>query len=150
MNRPPRALAASVLLLAGSALASTTAASATPARPAAAAAVTVKILTCSNTTVAKPTGAFVISCADANAELVRTRWTTWTASRAVGITTFGLNLCTPDCAASKISDFPGSTVVLSAPRSTKHGRLFSSMVITYKLKGKTDHFDFSWIGDSQF
>ena len=109
----------------------------------------VKILACNGKTVFEPR-AFVISCADGNSELTATHWTTWTAKGATGTTRFGLNLCDPYCAASKISFFPGSTVRLSAPRSTKHGRLFSDLVVTYVLHGKHKTVNFSWTGDPSF
>lgn len=109
----------------------------------------VRMLTCSGKPVLKPSS-FVISCADANSELTDTHWTKWTATGAVGITRFGLNLCNPSCAASRISFFPKSVVQLSAPVATKHGRLFSKLVVTYKLHGKTQHFPFSWAGIPAF
>ena len=85
-----------------------------------------KLLTCSDTTVSRPSN-FVISCADANAALSATHWTTWNATSAVGTTDFVLNLCKPYCAASKRTNFYNSSVRLSAPVTTKHGRLFSKL-----------------------
>jgi len=107
------------------------------------------MLTCAGKTVVKPVG-FVISCADANSELTATHWTSWNARGAVGTTRFGLNLCIPYCAASRMSYFPRSTVRLSAPVPTKHGRLFSKLVVAYRLHGKTRKFDFSWVGIPAF
>ena len=69
----------------------------------------VKILACTGTTLSRPRN-FVISCADANAALTQTHWSTWSANRATGTTRFALNLCTPYCAASPMSYFPHSTV----------------------------------------
>ncbi len=109
----------------------------------------VKLLSCTNTEVFKPTS-FVISCADANSELTATHWSTWNASSATGTTRFALNLCVPYCAASKMSYFPKSTVRLADPVTTKHGRLFSSLVVRYQLKGKSKTFSFSWKGDPSF
>jgi hypothetical protein len=56
----------------------------------------------------------------------------------------------PYCAASKMSYFPKSTVRLTDPVTTKHGRLFSSLVVHYQLKGKSKVFSFSWKGDPSF
>ena len=109
----------------------------------------VKILTCTNTTVSRPSN-FVITCADANAALTKTHWTTWNAKGATGTTRFALNLCNPYCAASKMSYFPNSTVRLSAPVTAKHGRLFSKLVVRYIYRGKTDSFSFTWTGDPSF
>ncbi|MDA8292065.1 MAG: hypothetical protein M0Z33_10375 [Actinomycetota bacterium] len=124
------------------------AAAASPSR-APHAAVVVRMLTCAGKPVVRPAN-FVISCADANSELTRTHWTRWTTAGATGITRFGLNLCNPYCSASKISFFPRSVVHLSAPVVTKHGRLFSKLLVTYKLHGKVQHFPFSWAGIPAF
>ena len=110
---------------------------------------TPKILTCTNTTVSRPSN-FVISCADAGAALTKTHWSTWNAMGATGTTTFALNLCTPYCAASPISHFVGSTVRLSAPVTTKRGRLFSKLVVRYIEHGKAHTFSFSWTGEPRF
>jgi len=109
----------------------------------------VKVLTCTGTTVARPSS-FVISCADANAQLTQTHWTSWNATSATGTTRFALNLCEPSCVASKMSYFAHSTVRLTAPVATKHGRLFSKLVVSYVLRGKASTFSFSWVGDSNF
>ncbi len=109
----------------------------------------VKILACTGTTVSRPRN-FVISCADANAALTETHWSTWSANRATGTPRFALNLCTPYCAASPMSYFPKSTVRLSAPVTTRHGRLFSKLVVRYIYRGKVTSFNFSWAGDPSF
>ena len=115
----------------------------------AASTATTKLWSCSNTAVYKP-ASFVISCGDGNSALSKTTWKNWTTKSASGTTTFELNLCDPYCAASKISDFPKSTVVLSGAVSTKNGKLFSKLVVTYKLKGRTKTFDQSWVGEPAF
>ena len=137
----PLALVAALAL---PALALPVSAGATPAKSPA-----VKILTCDGATLAKPSN-FVISCADANAALTNTHWTTWNSRGATGITRFALNLCNPYCAASPISYFLKSTVRLSAPVMTKHGRLFSKLVVRYIYRGKAKAFSFSWAGDPSF
>ncbi|MBW4079250.1 MAG: hypothetical protein HIU84_12225, partial [Acidobacteria bacterium] len=109
----------------------------------------VKILACTGTTVSRPRN-FVISCADANAALTETHWSTWRANSATGTTRFALNLCTPYCAASPMSYFPHSSVALSAPVKTRHGRLFSKLVVRYIHRGKATSFSFSWAGDPSF
>ena len=109
----------------------------------------VKILACTGTTVSRPRN-FVISCADANAALTETHWSTWSANRATGTTRFALNLCTPYCAASPMSYFPHSSVTLSAPVTTRHGRLYSKLVVRYIHRGRTTSFSFSWAGDPSF
>lgn len=117
--------------------------------PATTATTATTVLTCSGKPVARP-ATFVISCADGNSELTATRWSSWSATAAAGTTRFGLNLCNPYCAASKMTFFPDSTVRLSAPKATKHGRLFSKLVVTYQLHGKSETFPFSWSGDPSF
>ena len=114
-----------------------------------AAAPVTALWSCTGRRVVEPTE-FVISCADANSELTSTRWTSWTATRATGTTRFGLNLCVPYCAASPMSYFPNSTVVASRPEATRHGELFSSLTVTYELKGRMKTFSFSWAGTPAF
>ncbi len=108
------------------------------------------LLNCRDQVVVKPS-TLVLACADYNAEITKTHWATWGATSGSGTTDFGLNLCVPYCAASKMSYFPGSKVQVSAPVATKHhGRLFSKLVVTFKLKGKTQHYSMSWSGTPQY
>jgi len=100
------------------------------------AAATPHLITCSGAKVVRPKGLFVLACADANAQIDHTTWKTWTATGAAGTTTLGLNLCVPNCAASKMSFFPKSPVRLAAP---KHG-VFTKVIVTYVLKGKRHSF----------
>jgi hypothetical protein len=96
------------------------------------------LLSCSGKRLVRPTGMVVIACADANAELRSTHWSSWTASAASGTTDWALNLCTPTCAASKITDFPDSSVRLSQPTKTSHGVVFEKVTVHYRLHGKTE------------
>ncbi|HEY5304587.1 MAG TPA: hypothetical protein VIJ86_11110 [Acidimicrobiales bacterium] len=105
----------------------------------------VKVITCSGSSVVRPR-TLVVSCADANTVLTSTRWSTWNVKGANGTTTFGMNLCTPYCAASPISYFPHSTVRLYAPETSAHGTHFSELVVTYDVSNKVKTFDFSWTG----
>lgn len=107
------------------------------------------LVSCSGAAVFAPK-TFIISCADANSELKATHWTSWTGSRARGTTTFGLNLCDPYCAASRISFFPGSKVALLDPVTTSKGPRFSKLVVSYLLHGKATTFTMSWKGDPTF
>lgn len=107
------------------------------------------ILTCLGTYVTEPTS-FIITCADANIELTRTHWSSWTSTGARGTTRFAMNLCTPYCAASPLSYFPNSKVDLSAPVKTKEGSLFSLMVVHYSLHARAKTYRFSWKGDPSF
>src|SRR5579863_8269890 len=99
-----------------------------------------RLLSCSGSPLIKPTGMVVLSCADANSELKSTHWSSWSANGASGKTDFGLNLCTPDCAASSIRFFSGSSVRLLDPRHTSKGLLFTRVVVGYKLGGKQRSF----------
>jgi hypothetical protein len=117
--------------------------------PAVATATSPKMIACNGATVVRPT-TFVITCADDNSQLTKTRWTTWTAQSATGVTTFALNLCKPYCAASKMSYFPNSSVRMSSPVATKHGRLFSVLVVRYRIKGHAATLRFSWRNDPSF
>jgi hypothetical protein len=108
-----------------------------------------KAWTCQGNEIVRPRN-FVLSCADDNAQLTQTKWTSWSGSGAVGVTTFGLNLCKPYCAASKMSYFPNSRVTFSAPVNTSHGKLFSLVTVRYRLGGKVAKFQLSWQGDPSF
>jgi hypothetical protein len=102
---------------------------------AAGASATPRLLSCSGKPLLRPHGTVVLSCADAGSELRSTTWQSWGPSSARGTTDFGLNLCTPNCAASSMSFFPASTVRLSAPVHSAKGRLFSRATISYRLHG---------------
>jgi hypothetical protein len=115
-------------------------AAAVAASPAAAGSPLPRLLSCANTPLLRPSGTVVLSCADANSELKATHWQSWTQTSATGRTDFGINLCTPDCAASRISFFPNSTVRLGDVSSSPKGRIFTRAVITYTLNGKKKTF----------
>ncbi|HEY5103588.1 MAG TPA: hypothetical protein VII65_00965 [Acidimicrobiales bacterium] len=119
------------------------------ARLSAAASTKSGIITCRGNAVVEPR-AFVITCADANTQLTKTHWSSWTATRASGTTTFAMNLCTPYCAASPMSYFPNSRVTLSAPVTTTKGKLFSLMTVRYVVHGRATTYRFSWKGDPSF
>lgn len=108
-----------------------------------------KAWTCQGTEVSRPRN-FIISCADAGAQLTDTKWSNWTATGAIGVTNFALNLCKPYCVASPISYFPNSRVTFSAPVSTSHGKLFSLLTVQYRLNGKAAKFRISYKGDTSF
>ena len=105
-----------------------------------------KVVTCQGSNVTRPR-TFIVTCADANTQLIDTHWTKWTSASAVGTTTFAMNLCKPYCAASKMSYFPHSTVQFSSPISTKRGRVFSLLVVHYASDGHAHVFRFSFKGD---
>ena len=111
-----------------------------PALAASASAPVPRLLSCSGTPLLRPTGLVVLSCADANSEIRATRWRSWDRTHAEGTTTFGLNLCTPTCAASKLTFFPHSRIRLGAVTKTRQGLRFGRAVITYLLHGKTKTF----------
>ena len=50
--------------------------------------------------------ALVIACADANFAVDHIRWSSWTATRAVGRGTAHENDCKPNCAAGRFHAFP--------------------------------------------
>lgn len=108
---------------------------------AAAASSTVpRLLSCAGKPLVRPTGVVVLSCADANSELRGTDWSSWERSGAAGTTDFGLNLCKPYCAASRMTFFPHSRVQLTGAKTTTHRLLFTRATITYVLHGKTKAF----------
>jgi hypothetical protein len=108
-----------------------------------------KVLTCQGTDVVRPRN-YIITCADAYTQLTKTHWTTWTSKSAVGTTTFAMNLCTPYCAASKMTYYPNSAVSFTSPVTTKHGSLFSLLTVRYQSGGRSHVFHFSYRGDPSF
>ncbi|OYV60140.1 MAG: hypothetical protein B7Z69_05075 [Actinobacteria bacterium 21-73-9] len=134
-------LALAVVLVAGAATITALAASGTSGRhglggTGAVTASAPRVATCTGDAVVEPT-TLTLTCADANSALTATRWSAWGATSARGVTTFALNLCTPNCAASPLSYFPGASVVLDAPVATGHGDRFSRAVVTYRWGGVT-------------
>ena len=107
----------------------------------------VKVITCTGARVVRPS-TLIISCADANTLLTATHWSTWNAKGATGTTRFGMNLCTPYCAASPITYFPHSTVSLSAPLTSHRATYFSQLVVHYVMGSARKTFDFSWRGST--
>lgn len=107
------------------------------------------LLACSGHVVRRPT-TFVIACADGYTRLRAIHWTSWGAATATATATFGLNPCTPYCAASAIRYYPHATVRLGDPLRTSHGILYSTMVVHYVQAGKDRTFTFSWKGDPGF
>lgn len=93
-----------------------------------------RVATCAGTAVTGPV-TLTLSCADANSALTNTHWRSWGPASAAGVTTFAVNLCTPDCAASPIRRFPGATVVLDRPVATSRGARFSRATVTYRSGG---------------
>lgn len=108
-----------------------------------------KVLTCQGADVVRPRN-YIITCADAYTQLTSTHWTHWTAKSAAGTTTFAMNLCTPYCAASKMTYYPNSSVSFTSPVTTKHGSLFSLLTVHYRSGGRTHVFHFSYRGDPSF
>jgi hypothetical protein len=108
-----------------------------------------KVLTCGGADVVRPRN-YIITCADAYTQLTKTHWTSWTSTRAVGTTTFAMNLCTPYCAASKMTYYPRSAVSFTSPISTKNGALFSLLTVRYRSGGRPHVFRFSYRGDPSF
>jgi len=74
---------------------------------------------------------YVITCADANTELLGLSWKTWTATIAQGTGRYTYNTCTPTCVAGHFVHFTAN-VALSRPKAEKTGMIFSKMVITYR------------------
>jgi hypothetical protein len=110
---------------------------------------TAKVLTCLGADVVRPRN-YTITCADDNTQLTNTHWSQWSSKRAVGTTTFAMNLCKPYCAASKMTYYPNSAVSFTSPESTNHGTLFSLLTVRYQSGGHSHVFHFSFRGDPSF
>jgi hypothetical protein len=117
--------------------------------PSLAVGTSAKVLTCQGADVVRPRN-FIVTCADAYTQLTNTHWTRWTSKSAFGTTTFAMNLCTPYCAASKMTYYPNSSVLFSSAVATKHGSLFSLLTVRYQSDGTSHVFRFSYRGDPSF
>ncbi len=129
------ALLLALVLVAGAALLTALAASGTSGESGArstgaVAASAPRVTTCTGRAVVEPS-TLTLSCADANSALTATRWSAWDATSARGVTTFAVNLCTPNCASSPLRYFRGASVVLDRPVATPRGERFSRAVVTY-------------------
>ena len=99
------------------------------------------ILTCQSKAVVRPSS-FVIACADANSYLQRIKWTSWGAASASANAVYTANNCTPYCAAGKFINY-SARVTLSLPKTTKRGRLFTHLHVSYRSGTKWVPFNFS-------
>lgn len=106
-----------------------------------AASSTVAVLDCANKAVVRPT-TFTIACADDNSYLQRVDWKTWTTTSATATATYVENTCTPYCAAGKFVDY-AAALTLSVPKSSKFGKVFTKLHVTYRDKHTTDSFTFA-------
>ena len=106
-----------------------------------------KLLDCAGVTVIQPS-AFRINCTNRLIELTKTHWSTWSVTAASGTTDFGISTCQPTCAAATTTLFPRSQVRLTKPITTAYGRVFSSLIVHYKLNGEGKTFTFSWRHDA--
>lgn len=78
---------------------------------------------------------YVISCADANTEVSALHWAAWTKTGAHATGKYNFNTCTPSCVAGKsISDT--ASIVLSSPKNSGSGRVFSQMLVKYQSSKK--------------
>ena len=93
------------------------------------------VLTCAGKTAVKPAN-YVLACADANAYFNAIHWTSWTSRSATATATFVQNNCAPTCAAGKFIKYP-ARLVLSQPKSTKLGVLFSVVRYSYTVSASS-------------
>ncbi len=98
-----------------------------------------RIMTCAGKVVYEPS-AYVISCADANSELVGVHWSWWTPNGATALATYSANDCTPNCAAGKFHNYPAAASFW-APKRTKYGLLYSRLRVVYKVGVKIRSFE---------
>ncbi len=78
---------------------------------------------------------YTIACADAGIYLKSMRWKSWTNTKAIATGQYWQNDCTPSCAAGKFHGYP-ATITLSNPKSTKSGKVFADMSVSYTVSGK--------------
>jgi hypothetical protein len=118
-------IALSTPALAGAALAASRAVVSIPATA---------IQPCVGKAVVKPK-AYVIACADANIQLLSMHWRLWSSTKAVGTGLYDYNTCTPTCVSGRFVNDP-ATVTLSLPKKGSAGRVFSKMVVSYRVSSR--------------
>ena len=100
------ALVIGLLTVSGLSLSLACTASATPARPAAAASARMVAFDCPGQPALVRPRTFVLACADGNALLDKLSWTSWTPGLASAAGTFVLNDCLPTCVAGHFHRYP--------------------------------------------
>jgi hypothetical protein len=95
-----------------------------------------RVESCAGKSLLRPAGGFVLSCADGNAAIDGTTWSSWGRNSAAGTTTFDVNPCTPSCVQSKMRVVHDATIELLDPVSTKQGARFSRAEVRYTLGGR--------------
>lgn len=114
-----------------------TAAANGPSSEAASGSSTPRLLTCLRHRAVKPVN-YVVRCGNANTAWTSARWATWGGKSATGTGHLYQNDCKPKCAKGHFHSYP-ATIVLSAAKATKYGRLYSTVSFTYKVGGKRAH-----------
>jgi hypothetical protein len=92
------------------------------------------VLTCLGKNLARPANE-VVTCATANQSWRNVTWSRWGAKTATGTGTLLRNDCTPNCAAGHFHRYQ-ARVVLSKPRSSSKGPIFTVASIAYTANGK--------------
>jgi hypothetical protein len=94
-----------------------------------------RVLTCNFKLTSKPS-AYLLSCADANADWTGVTWSNWNASSATGHGTLQQNNCTPNCAAGQFLSYRASVTLSKVVATKKYGDLFSRATFHYRAGGK--------------
>lgn len=87
------------------------------------------LLDCVGAPETRPTQ-YVLTCADANAQLTNVSWNRWGGAKATGTGTFVANTCEPDCARGRDASYP---VEITADRLDPEGSAaaYRRIVLTY-------------------
>jgi hypothetical protein len=72
----------------------------------------------------------VLTCADANYELAKLKWSSWGGTTAAATGTASANDCTPYCAAGHFHSYP-VTVTVARPLSCPTSRRYTRLTIHY-------------------
>jgi hypothetical protein len=73
----------------------------------------------------------ILTCADANSDLSRIHYASWTATRAAGRARLDFNDCNPNCAAGTF-EHQAVTFVLTRARDVKGTEVFTRVIVTQK------------------
>jgi hypothetical protein len=93
------------------------------------------LLTCASKTTIEPTY-YLLSCADANANMASMKWTKWGTASARGYGILRQNDCTPNCVSGKFINYLATVALTKVVDTKKYGPLFSQATFRWTSNGK--------------
>ena len=81
-------------------------------------------------------GNHLLSCADANARLARTNWSSWGATSVHCLGTLSQNNCTTNCVSGHVINYVVAISLRKVITTPNYGKEFSRAVFHYQVKNK--------------